>query len=141
IKRDTDPKWKQKLASAGGDKPAEGESQADKEDVANKSESRKEGEKGSGPTTNDRAPISLMGNTHSETWYRIKVPPTAIDSRYLERLATIPNFKYSPTSRLMTALVSYAAFPILLAAMFYFLVIRPLRSQGGPGNVLAFGRS
>lgn len=145
IKRDTDPKW----SATGTPKPsAPTEASAKSEptgDVAKGDEAKPApvaDAKTPGPVTNDRSPMSLMGGTtRPETWYRVKLPSTAIDSRYLERLATIPNFKYEPSSRLLAALLSYAAWLALLVATFYFLVLRPLRSQGGPGNVLAFGRS
>jgi cell division protease FtsH len=77
-----------------------------------------------------------------DLWYRVKVPPNAVDSEFLRRLATIPSFTVYRSNQLLNEFIAYSLVPVLIFVLaFYFLVIRPLRSQGGPGNVLSFGRS
>lgn len=82
-----------------------------------------------------------FGGGKPELWYRIKVPPTALQIEFLDRLATIPNFKYEPSNRVPAAVIIPVVSVVCFAALVYLLFIRPLRAQGGPGNVLAFGRS
>jgi cell division protease FtsH len=94
-----------------------------------------------GPIVSDRSSGNNLIGGKVETWHRVKIPPSAIDFEFLQRLATIPDFTYEPSNQLLAWMLVYIAFPAFFIAMFYFLVIRPLRSQGGPGNVLAFGRS
>jgi cell division protease FtsH len=73
--------------------------------------------------------------------YRVRIPATAIDSGLLKELRTIPGFKVLPTSRIWGAVIGYALWMAVFIGLFYFVVIRPLRIHGGPGNVLSFGRS
>lgn len=120
-----------------------GDEAKDVESTTSVSKSEADGEKKEGPIVSDseRAPVNTLMGGKVETWHRVKIPPTAVDFEFLQRLATIPDFTYEPSNRMVTAILGYAAWLALLVAVFYFLIIRPLRSQGGPGNVLAFGRS
>ena len=87
------------------------------------------------------APEKADDGDEKRLWYRIRIPGTAIDSDFLKQLATIPDFSYQPSSQLLSVALMYALWLGVFVLLFYFLVVRPLRSQNGPGNVLAFGRS
>jgi cell division protease FtsH len=86
----------------------------------------------------------LFGSKSDNTkqpWLAVRLPTTAIDGPMLQRLATIPGFTVEPSDALLRWTM-YATVPLIVTALlFYVMVLRPLRSQGGPGNVLAFGRS
>ncbi len=71
----------------------------------------------------------------------VHLPPQAIDSGLLKQLARIPQFTVDNTSAATQAFLLYFAPTLALFALFYFLMVRPLRGASGPGNVMAFGRS
>lgn len=89
----------------------------------------------------DSEETSMLLPAKAEVWYRVKIPATAIDSPFLLRLATIPDFGYQPVNRLPEVVIQSLLWFGIAALFVYFFLIRPLRGQGGPGNVLAFGRS
>lgn len=73
---------------------------------------------------------------------RVSIPTSVIGDRiFFDQLATIPELRYVPTSGLWPMLLLQILPIIVLGVLFYFLLIRPLRGQGGPGGVLSFGRS
>src|SRR5262249_27035348 len=81
------------------------------------------------------------GNKQQQTWLAVRLPASAIDGAMLQRLGTLPGFTVEPSDALLRWTM-YATVPLIVTAvLFYAMVLRPFRSQGGPGNVLAFGRS
>ncbi|QDU64735.1 ATP-dependent zinc metalloprotease FtsH [Planctomycetes bacterium Pan216] len=107
---------------------------ASKEDASTKTDA-----KAKSKLPDDRPMLGFLEKR--ELWYRVYVPPYAIDYEFLERLGTIEDFKYDPGNPMLRAIVWYALSLGVLVGIFYFLFLRPLRSQNGPGNVLSFGRS
>lgn len=77
----------------------------------------------------------------NELWFKVNVPDTALDSQFLRDLGTIPDFRYEPTNQFVGTFLQFLLWLVLPLGLFYFLILRPLRTQGGPGNVLSFGRS
>jgi cell division protease FtsH len=76
-----------------------------------------------------------------DPWLAIRLPATAIDGEMIQRLGTIPGFTVEPSDALLRWTMYATVQLIVTALLFYVMVLRPLRAQGGPGNVLAFGRS
>src|SRR5262249_34504838 len=69
-----------------------------------------------------------------QPWLAVRLPTTAIDGAMLQRLGTIPGFTVEPSDALLRWMM-YATVPLIVTALlFYVMVLRPLRSQGGPGN-------
>lgn len=84
---------------------------------------------------------SLTGASDVER-VRVRVPPGLVnDAEFFQKLATIPNTDYRPTSNFWAMIAMPAIWTIIFILAFYLLLLRPLRGQGGPGGVLSFGRS
>ncbi|MGL5095986.1 MAG: ATP-dependent zinc metalloprotease FtsH, partial [Planctomycetia bacterium] len=80
-------------------------------------------------------------STRPREWYKIELPPTAVDSKLLIQLGTIENFKVESSNPLVAQFVFHMTLLVFGCAAIYLFFIRPLRNQAGPGNVLNFGRS
>jgi cell division protease FtsH len=89
----------------------------------------------------DTAEAEGLFSFKKEFWLKLKVPARAIDGDFIKRLGTIPKFRYEPTSQLVPALLVPFFYLLLLGALLWLAMSYLVRSQAGPGNVLAFGRS
>lgn len=117
---------------------SDGEILAELEDPA-------EGEKGEkGSESSKSSSSSLFGGGPKKNLIRVQIPPGLINQNaefFRDQLGTIPELEYIPTNTFWTMVAVPVLCTAILVLAFYFLLLRPLRGQGGPGGVLSFGRS
>jgi cell division protease FtsH len=127
--KDADP-----AAPANSESPVTTEKPADAGEASNE---KPAGEEPPARTTDD-----YFGFGPVRKSIRVHVPQGVIyDRQFFSELATIPKMDYIPSSNIWILLITQILPFLLLLAVFYFFFWRPLRSQGGPGGVLNFGRS
>jgi cell division protease FtsH len=73
--------------------------------------------------------------------FHLKLPLGSInDESLLAKLSTLPGFVFDDSNQLLLQTVWFLAPALILVAMFWFFIIRPLRAPGGAGGMLSFGK-
>ena len=89
---------------------------------------------------------SITVKMNSQELYRRELQPEMV-AKYrercqeLKRLGKIVSYDYKAPSTLMNSIVANLFLGLGVVLLFYFLMVRPMRSPGGPGGVLNFGKS
>ena len=84
--------------------------------------------------------LGLKLGAKRDKWYALQIPAESIE-RMLPRLSTIKGFDYEEPSTFWPGLLQLMLPLLFFGALIYFIFIRPMRSAGGPGGLLNFGRS